>query len=145
VVLGHAARAAVNGDPAGARILHDYVLTMDKVKHYDDATAAFEAAAKNDPRLQADGRSMMTEPQRTFADIVAKFKRHPRLYAFYAKAGLTPFDTAAVPIALSYACLANRYPELAAKMADHTSATQISFCKAHMDEINALKTFRSRP
>ena len=144
VAIFGGAAAAENGDPAGAKVLHAYVLTMDKVKRFDAATRAFEAAAKGDKGLQADGRSMSTEPQLTFADIVSKFRRHSRVYAFYEKQQLSPLDAAALPLVLSYACMANRYPQIAAKVADHTSAAQIAFCKMHMSEIDALKTFGGR-
>jgi len=132
---------AQSADPAGAATLHDYVLTMDKLKRYDAATQTFEAAEKTSARLKADSADMVTEPQSTLDDIVAKFGRHRRIYRFYEKQGLTTLDTAALPMVLSYACLVNRHPQLAARMADHVSDAQIAFCKAHSSEISALKTF----
>lgn len=141
VVTMRFGEAKESGHPQDNKILRDYVLTMDKVRRFDAANRAFEAAAKNDKRLQADGRSMNFEPQRTFDDIVAKFRRHRLVYAFFAKERLSPLDTAAIPIALSYACMANRYPQIAAKMADRTSPAQIAFCKAHKTEIESMETF----
>jgi hypothetical protein len=135
------AGAQVGDDPDGAQTLHDYVLTMDRLKRYDAAAQAFEKAERTSAHLKADSADMIAEPQHTLADIVAKYASHRRIYQYYAKQGLSTLDAAAVPLVLSYACLVNRHPQLAARMADHVSDDQVAFCKAHQSEISALKTF----
>ena len=129
------------GDPAGIRMLHDYPLTMDKVKHFDAAITSFRAASKSDPSLMAEGEKMGTEPQGTLADVIAIFDRHPRVYAFYARQGLAKTDAAALPIALMDACMVVQHPQIASRMAGRVSPSQTEFCKVHLAELKTMKFF----
>src|SRR5262249_36515303 len=71
------AMAAGAQDPAGEKAMHDYVLTMSKVKAYDAASSAATAAMKADSSLKAEADKSSNEPDKTFADIKAKFMHHP--------------------------------------------------------------------
>ncbi|HEY3639274.1 MAG TPA: hypothetical protein VGK90_14090 [Rhizomicrobium sp.] len=133
--------AASVDDPAGDKALHDYVLTMDKVKQYEAASTATAAAAASDPSIKAESDKMATEPEKTFADVLVKLDRHARLYAFFAKQGLSKTDAVALPIALMDACSAVEYPQIAAKLASRISQSQIAFCKAHQPELKSMKFF----
>jgi len=131
--------AAKDDDPAGAKALHDYTLSMDKVKRYEAAMESLQAAGGADPSLKTEGEKMSEEPDRTLADIEAKFDRHPRVYALYAKQGLSKLDAAALPIALMDAITVVQMPQIGPKMADRVSDAQLAFCKAHMAELKATK------
>lgn len=133
--------AAEMHDPAGEKAMHDYVLTMPKVKAYDAASSAAMAAMKSDPSLKAEADKSGNEPDKTFADIKAKFMHHPRLAAFYARQGLTVDDAVLVPLTLMGACTVAQYPQIAAKMADTVSPGQIAFCKQNMATLKTLKFF----
>ena len=139
VLFAVPAQAAQDNDPAGAKALHDYALSMDKVKRYDAAMESWQAASKADPALKAEGDRMSDEPDKTLADIEAKFDRHPRVYAFFARQGLSKLDAAALPLALMDAMTVAQMPQIGPKMADRVSQTQIAFCKAHMAELKAMK------
>ena len=138
VLIAASAQAAKNDDPAGAKALHDYTLSMDKVKRYGAAMEAWQAAGGADPALKAEGEKMNGEPDATLADVAAKFDRHPRVYAFFAKQGLSKLDAAAMPIALMDAITVVQMPQIGPKMADRVSETQIAFCKAHMAELKSM-------
>lgn len=139
VFVAAQAHAAKDDDPAGAKALHDYTLTMDKVKRYGAAAESWQAAGATDPSLRAEGEKMNDEPDRTLADVEAKFDRHPRVYAFFAKEGLSKLDAAALPLALMDAMTVVQMPQIGPKMADRVSDAQLTFCKTHMAELKAMK------
>ena len=93
LLIAVSARAAGDNDPAGARTLHDYVLSMDKIKRYDAAMQAMMAAGQTDPSLKAEGDKMGSEPDSTLADVEARFDHHPRLSAFFTFVGSYWFST----------------------------------------------------
>lgn len=139
VLAATAAPAAQDSDPAGARALHDYTLSMDKVKRYETAMESLEAAGKANPALKAESEKMGDEPDKTLADIEAKFDRHPRIFAFFARQGFSKFDAAVLPLALMDALTVAQMPQIAPKMADRVSPTQIAFCKTHLAELKATR------
>ena len=127
VLIAASAEAAKTDDPAGAKALHDYALSMDKVKRYKAATEAWQAAGSADPTLRTEGDKMTGEPDKTLGDVEAKFDRHPRIYAFFAKQGLSKLDAAALPIVLMDAGTVAQMPQIASKMTDRVSESQIAF------------------
>lgn len=128
-------------DPAGEKAMHDYVLTMPKVKAYDAATNAADAAMKADPSLKAELDKSDNEPDKTIADLRAKMDHHPRIFAFYAKQGLSKDDAILTPLSLMSACTVAQYPQIAAKMASSVSASQIAFCKANLPALKKMRFF----
>jgi hypothetical protein len=141
VFVAAQAQAAGHMSAADNKTLHDYVLTMPKVKAYETATENLTTAAKADAALKAEGDKASEEPDKTFADIKAKFAHHPRLYAFYAKQGLSVDDAVLIPLTLMSACTVAQYPQIAAKMADSVSPGQVAFCKQNMAALKSMKFF----
>ncbi len=136
------AHAAGTSDPAGDRMLKSYVLSMDKIAKYDAATKAVTAAMKSDPGLRAEDEKMADEPQDTVAELEAKFTHHPRLFAFYAKQGLSKDDAVLLPLALMGACAIAQAPAGANAGEDETtSASQIAFCRKNLAALKKLSFF----
>jgi hypothetical protein len=133
---------AAHDDPAGDKALHDYVLTMPKVKSYEAATEALEAAVKKDPALQSEAEKSGDEPDATIADIRAKLDHHPKLFAFYANEGLSKDDAVLLPLTLINGVSVVQYPQIAEKMQAVVSPDQIAFCKAHLEELQKMKFFQ---
>ena len=132
-----AVASAAADDAAGDRMLKSYVLSMDKVAKYDAASKAITAAMKSDPGIRAEAEKMGDEPQDTLAELEAKFTRHPRLFAFYQKQGLSKDDAVIIPMAVIGACaLAQASP--ADTGDDTTSPAQVAFCRKNLV---ALKKF----
>src|SRR5581483_9252799 len=129
LLLGAAPAFAADMDPASLKQMHDYVITMPKVQAFETAYQTLMAAAKSDAALNADYQSASTEKTKTLADEVAKMGRHPRVYAFFAKQGLSKEDAVILPMALMGGCMVAQYPAAAAKLAAQTSAQQGDFCK----------------
>ena len=137
-LLGAASAHAAPDDAAGDKQIHDYVLTMDKVKAYEAADANLQAAANSNAMLRNERWQMSREPDATPADLIAKFDRHPNIFIFYSKRGLSTADAALIPIALMSACSAAQSPALAQGMAGTVSPQQIEFCKANMSELQSM-------
>lgn len=137
--------APMNADPQDAETLRNYELSMDKVRAYDAATRAFNAAANSDRRLQAEARAIFSAPQQSLANQAANFGRQPLILAYYSRQGLAALDAVVLPIVLSNACMADLYPRAAARNANVTSPGQIAFCRTHLREIEALPTFSGPP
>jgi hypothetical protein len=139
--IAAAAQAAGHMSSADDKALHDYMLAMPKVKAYETASENFAAASKTDASLKAEGEKASNEPEKAFADIKPKFVHHPRIYAFYAKQGLSMDDAVLIPLTLISACSVAQYPQIAAKMADTVSPGQIAFCKQNMATLKTMKFF----
>ncbi|HEX4534859.1 MAG TPA: hypothetical protein VH000_11555 [Rhizomicrobium sp.] len=133
--------APVPDSPADDTAVHDYVLTMDKVKAYEAADADLQAAARSSNALRGEIRQMAHEPDATSADLIAKFDKHPEIFAFYSKQGLSKADAALIPVTLLPACSAAQSPELAAGMSGLVAPQQVDFCKANMSELQSMPIF----
>jgi hypothetical protein len=141
LLVAGAAHAAGGISAADNKMLHDYALTMPKVKAYDAATQNMMVAGKSDASLKAEGEKMSGEPDKTLADVRSKFAHHPRLYAFYAKQGLSMDDAMLIPLTLMSACTVAQYPQIGAKIAASVSGSQIAFCKQNMAALKAMTFF----
>jgi hypothetical protein len=126
-----AAFAADAGDTA----IHDYVLSMDKVRAYDAGALALAAATQSDSALRVERAKMNREPDGTYADLLAKMDNHPRVYAFFQKQGLSKADAALIPLTLLSACSIAGEPQLATGMTSTVSAQQVDFCKTNQSEL----------
>lgn len=136
--------AALAGDldAASEKTLHDYVLTMPKVRAYEAAHVALMAAAAHDATLKADYEAAGAEQTKTMADEVAKMTHHPRTYAFFAKQGLSKDDAIILPMALMGGCMVVQYPEAAKGLAAQTSPQQAIFCKQNKADLSKMTFFK---
>jgi hypothetical protein len=135
VPLAVSARAA-DLSPAEATKLHDYMLSMDKVKAMQAATDDYTEAAKADASLDAERKTMSGETT-TLTEAIAHLAAHPRILAFYAKRGLGAEDAVMLPLAVGYADIALHWWRGPERTADRTSPAQIAFFKAHEPELKA--------
>lgn len=143
LLVATSALAEIN-DPAGEKAMREFVLSMPKVKAFSAATEAVTAAMKADPSLKAEAEKADNEPDQTFADLRAKLDHHPRVFAFYAKQGLSKDEAILVPLTLMGACTVAQYPQIAPKLASTVSPGQIAFCKANMAELKNYKFFSGK-
>ncbi len=133
---------AAHDDPAGDKAMHDYVLTMPKVEAYGTATEALATAMKKDAALADEAAKSGDEPDQTLEQLRAKLDRHPKLFAFYAREGLSKDDAVLLPLALINGVSVVEYPQLEEKMKAVVSPDQIAFCKAHLEELKKMKFFQ---
>jgi hypothetical protein len=130
----------IDNDPS-VHVMHDYVLTMPKLKAYDAAYSALNTAAKGDKGLQADIAKASSENDQTIAQTIAKMDHYPRVYAFFQKQGLSKAEASLVPLILMSACMVAQYPTAQAGMAKEVAPGQAAFCKANMAAIKSLHFF----
>ncbi len=138
------ALAAHEAPDPGAHLMHDYVLTLPKMKAYDAAYGALTTAAKTDKSLQAEIEAASSEHDPTIADTIGKMDRHPRVYAYFQKQGLNKMEAALVPLILMDACTGAQYPQILQTMGDMVSQPQIEFCKANMAALKGLHFFSGK-
>ncbi|HEY4944149.1 MAG TPA: hypothetical protein VII56_22165 [Rhizomicrobium sp.] len=134
------AAAKPDNDP-GYKIMHDYVLTLPKVKAYEAAYAALTTAARADPSLKAEVEAASAENDQTVAATIDKMTKHPRIYAFFQKQGLSKAEATLLPLILMDACTAAQYPTMVAQLADRMTQAQADFCKANMATIKTMHFF----
>ena len=140
LVAATPASAKPDNDP-GYKIMHDYVLTLPKVKAYEAAYMALTTAAKADPSLKADVDAAAAENDQTVAATIDKMTKHPRVYAFFQKQGLSKAEATLLPLVLMDACMAAQYPTMVAQLADRMTPAQADFCKANMATIKTMHFF----
>jgi hypothetical protein len=138
-----AAPAMADNDP-GLKILHDMALTLPKVKAYDAAYQALTAAASTDAKFKAEVTAAANENDADVAALIGKMTRHPRIYGFFKKQGLSKPEAALLPLVLMDACTATQYPTMVAQLADRMSQAQVDFCKANMAELQTVTFLRGQ-
>lgn len=129
------ALAADNLSPADLKKLHDYTLSMDKIMAMQAVMNDIKGA--HDPSLQKQA-SAIGDSSQSLGEMEAKLKGNAKLWAFYAKHGLSPDDAVVMPFVIMSAGVAAQYPQAAGKLADQTLPAQIAFFKAHQAELNKL-------
>jgi len=128
---------AADLSPADAKALHDYTLSMDKIKGMQAAMDDFNAAAKADPALKKQS-SDIGDQAKSFAEMEAKIKANPRMMGIYGKHGLKADDAVLMPFVLMNAGVAVAYPSAATKLSNELSPVQIAFYKQHQAELKKM-------
>jgi len=137
IAIAVSAPALATGDldPASAKMLKGYVLSMDKIKALQTAVIDFNKAAASDPSVSAgSGGNAMT-----IAQSEAQLKANPKAFAIFQRHGLNADDACMLLIVLINAQMAASSPDMAKSFADRTSPQQIAFYKQHQAEIANLK------
>jgi hypothetical protein len=131
--------AAVAGDMSAAdlKAMHDYTLSMDKIKAVQGAIDDMKQLAKTDPAFAKLANSD-NDDAKNFSEMEARFNANPKLVAILKRHGLRASDMVLAPIVLMSAGVAAAYPSAAAKLADQTSPAQIAFFKQHQKELKSV-------
>jgi hypothetical protein len=127
-VLSAPAFAGNDLSPADKKTMHDYVLSMDKVKAMGAALDDFRKMEKADPSLAKQTQGF-ADDAKSLAEVEAKIAANPKMMAVYRAHGLTATDAAVMPFVLMYAGMIVEYPQTAAKLSEETSPQQIVFFK----------------
>jgi hypothetical protein len=138
VILGFAAFLALAVTPVCAVAatadditIRNYMPSMDKLNRFLAGTKAMYAAIKADPALRAEAEASENETATdTLAQKRAHYAKHPKLFAFYQRQGLTPDDVILGMMAATNAYAAAAMPNSAA-VAQLVSPAQIAWAKAN--------------
>jgi hypothetical protein len=128
-----AAQPALAGsdlDPASAKALHDYTLSMDKINAMQAATDEGKANAALMKSLKSVG-----DDSKSIAEMEAKLSANAPAMALYRKHGLSAHDVVVMPFVLMDAGMAVQYPSSAGALADRMSPAQMAFYKQHQAEL----------
>lgn len=128
-------------DFPGAHIVHDYVLTMDKISAYERGYDALHAAIAADLDLKREFDAWHAEKDPQIADTVAKMAHHPRIFAFFEKEGLSAQEAALLPIVVKGGCAGLHDPAILAKFSVVISPDHVEFCRANEAVLTTLDFF----
>jgi hypothetical protein len=134
-----AASAVQAGDlsPADNKAMHDYALSMDKVKAMQAAMDDYKAAVAKDPKLASESKDV-GDDSKSIAQMEAKFQSNPKLMSIYSRHGISSADAVLMPLTLMSASVAVQYPSAAAKLSAQTSQQQIDFVKTHGADLKKM-------
>ena len=120
-------------DPASAKALHDYALSMDKINAMQAATDEGRANAALMKSLKSVG-----DDSKSIAEMEAKLSANGPAMALYRKHGLSAHDVVVMPFVLMDAGMAAQYPSAAGKLSDRMSPAQVAFYKQHQTELKNM-------
>jgi len=123
---------AADGDfPAADKaVIKAYVLTVNKLNGYIAGTTALASAKNADDALAAEIERAEDEPGGTLAELRSKITRHPKVFTYFQRQGLSVDDAVLLPLAITYAGVAVSLNNLV-PFADTTSQAQASFVRAN--------------
>ncbi|MGH6871652.1 MAG: hypothetical protein ACREHE_09105 [Rhizomicrobium sp.] len=123
--------------PADSKAMHDYALSMDKVKAMGAAMDDFQALGKTDPAFK--NAKPVGNDSKSLAEMESRIAANPKMMGVLKKHGLSAHDMAIMPFVLMYAGMCVEYPSAAPKLAQQTSPAQIAFYRQHRNEMKAMK------
>jgi hypothetical protein len=131
------ATAGSDISPADKKALHDYTLSMDKVKGMGAAMADLHKAGAGDSSLAAQAKAI-GDTSKSVGEMIGRVNANPKLMAICRAHGLSAADFVLMPFALMYAGMAVAYPSAAGKLADETSPAQIAFYKQNQAALTSM-------
>ena len=96
---------------------------------------------KRTPPSRREVQKSGDKPDRTLDQLRARFDHHPKIFAFFAREGLSKDDSILIPLTFMNAASVAQYPQLQEKRQAVVSPEQIDFCKAHLEELKKMKFF----
>jgi hypothetical protein len=136
LLLAAPAFADADLSPADKKAMHDYTLSMDKVKGMGAALDDFKKMEKSDPSLEKQAHNV-GDTSKSITEMEAKVASNPKMMAVYRAHGLSPADAVLMPFVLMYAGMIVEYPSAGAKLSDETSPAQIAFFKQNEKALKA--------
>lgn len=136
LMLSAPAFARADLSSADKKAMHDYVLSMDKVKAMGAALDDFKKMSKADPSVEKQA-SRIGDDSKSIIEMEAKIAANPKMMAVYRAHGLTAADAVVMPFVLMYAGMIVEYPQTAGKLTEETSPQQIAFFKQNEKALKA--------
>jgi hypothetical protein len=133
---GHPDKGPNPDEPA----IHDYVLTMDKIKKYADVTKRLEAAAKSDPAMAAEMKKI-EEADVYNVDKAAVMEKSPRLAAALHSYDITARDFVLTPLTAFTAAIGIAAEDAKKQPPAYINPPNIKFVRDHKEELEKLNLF----
>ena len=133
----HAAKEEADPDEP---VIHDHLLTMDKVHKYAEVAKKIEAASKADPALAAEMQKV-TDTDVYNVQKAALAEKSPHLAAFLKSNGITARDFIFTPMVTFTAALAIAAEDAKGKPPAFVNPANIKFVREHKGELEKLNLF----
>jgi hypothetical protein len=137
IFLGSAALAQTKAMDADETTIHDYVLTMDKVKAYAAFAQKAQAAAQADPALAA-AMQKVNAADVSNTQKVAMMEKSPQVAAFFKASGITPHDFVFTPMTILTAGLGIAARDAKRQPPSYITAANMKFVRDHKAELDKL-------
>lgn len=133
---GHPDKGPNPDEPA----IHDYVLTMDKIKKYAEASKKLDAAAKSDSATASEMKKIEDADVYT-VDKAALMEKSPSLSAILKKYDLTARDFVLTPLTAFTAAIGIAAEDAKKEPPHYINPVNIKFVRDHKDELEKLNLF----
>ena len=133
---GHPDKGPNPDEPA----IHDYVLTMDKIKKYAEVAKRLEAAAKSDPAMAAEMKKI-EEADVYNVDKAAMMEKSPQLAAALSRHDITARDFVLTPLTAFTAAIGIAAEDAKKEPPAYINPTNIKFVRDHKEELEKLNLF----
>ena len=133
---GHPDKGPNPDEPA----IHDYVLTMDKIKKYAEVSKKLEAASKSDPALAAEMKKI-EDADVYNVDKAAMIEKSPRVATALTSNGITARDFVLTPMTAFTAAIGIAAEDAKKQPPAYINPVNIKFVRAHKDELEKLNLF----
>jgi hypothetical protein len=140
LAIGAARAQKSDANDPDQKELHNYVLTMDKVKKIGSATHDMQEVARKHPELDRTSG----DDAKGLSDLAAKLQKYPEAVSILSRNGLTAREYAVGFFTLIQASMAvgfkksGAYKEYPPKMLQLVSRQNLDFVDQHFDEIRKL-------
>jgi hypothetical protein len=133
---GHPDKGPNPDEPA----IHDYVLTMDKIKKYAAVSRKLEAASKSDPALAAEMKKI-EDADVYNVDKAAMIEKSPRVAGALTSNGVTARDFVLTPMTTFTAAIGIAAEDAKKQPPAYVNPVNIKFVREHKDELEKLNLF----
>jgi hypothetical protein len=120
--------------------IHDYVLTMDKIKKYADVAKRLEAAAKSDPAIAAEMKKI-EDADVYNVDKAAMIEKSPRVAAALHSYDIAARDFVLTPMTAFTAAIGIAAEDAKKPPPAYVNPTNIKFVRDHKEELEKLNLF----
>jgi hypothetical protein len=118
-------------------VIHDYILTMDRVQLYAAAVKEIEAGAQ-DPAVEAEGKKVQNYNGSNVAKARMIETRYPHLNAWIQAHGMTAEEFEILPMTLISAGMASYAVDKGGKAPAYVNPANVQFVKEHRDELEKM-------
>jgi hypothetical protein len=120
--------------------IHDYLLTMDKIKKYADVAKRLEAAAESDPAMAADMKKI-EDADVYNVDKAAMMEKSPHLAAALKSNDIAARDFVLTPMTAFTAAIGIAAEDAKKQPPAYVNPSNIKFVRDHKEELEKLNLF----
>jgi hypothetical protein len=128
---------ATSGPNPDEPVIHNYILTMDKVNKYAEVMGKAQSASAQDPAIQSEMQKV-SDTDVYDVDKVKLIENSPHLSQFLRQNGESAQDVVFLPMTLMTAGLAIAAQQQGGTPPDFVNPANVQFVKQHQAELEKL-------